>query len=406
MRCQICQLRSAPHRAGLISSSLRSSIAGLGLFGAFFILIFACAAFAQGPNPQQLFQEALAAQQRGDAALAVSKYQELIRLHPEMTAARANLGIVLVSLGRFDEAIEQYRAALQQAPDSRALLLNLALAYYKKGDFPSAAGQFRSLQEAEPGNVRIATLLGHCYVRLGHDDEAISLLTPFEKAHADDLDLEWALGSALIRSGRTQEGLDRVEKVAQQGHSAEAYALAADAYMRLNLVDQARRDLDEALRLNPHLPGLHTLSGAIMDYSGDQEGAALEFQKALAANPNDFEAQVRLGALRYAQRKLDAAKLHLNRALEIDPLSSLALYMLARVERAKGQLDAAVRDLEKAAQVDPDWLPPHIELAALYYRLKRPEDGAREKKIVDRLSADEQQHKATLRIITPTLPSH
>jgi len=32
----------------------------------------------------------------------------------------------------------------------------------------------------------------------------------------------------------------------------------------------------------------------------------------------------------------------------------------------------------------------HVELAALYYRVNRPEDGAREKKIVDRLTEEER----------------
>jgi len=254
--------------------------------------------------------------------------------------------------------------------------------------------------------VRIATLLGLCYVRLGRDAQAISLLMPLERASPENFDLAWALGSAPIRAGRAQEGLERVEKVAQQGRSAEAYALAADVYIRLNVFDRARSNLDAAMRLDPQLPGLHTLSGTIMDYSGDQKGAAAEFQKALDANPNDLEARLRLGALLYEQRQLDPAKQQLDRALRLDPTSSLARYILARVERAQGQLDAAVRDLEKAVQGDPEWLPPHIELVALYYRLKRPEDGAREKQIVDRLNAEEQQHKATLRIITPTLPSH
>jgi hypothetical protein len=36
-------------------------------------ILLAPATFAQGPDPQQLFQEAVAAQQRGDAALAVSR---------------------------------------------------------------------------------------------------------------------------------------------------------------------------------------------------------------------------------------------------------------------------------------------------------------------------------------------
>jgi chorismate mutase len=53
---------------------------------------------------------------------------------------------------------------------------------------------------------------------------------------------------------------------------------------------------------------------------------------------------------------------------------------------------------------EPDWLVPHVELAALYYRLNRPEDGAREKKIVDRLTEEERQHKSKSHIITPGIP--
>jgi len=75
-----------------------------------------------------LFQQADEAQQLGDTELAIRKYQEVIRLDPKMIAARANLGIVLVSLGRFDEAIAQYHAALAQAPTSDLVLRTLFLA--------------------------------------------------------------------------------------------------------------------------------------------------------------------------------------------------------------------------------------------------------------------------------------
>src|SRR5512139_2720211 len=103
------------------------SVAGL-LLAQLFILSLGYGASAQLPDPQNLFQEALAAQQRGDATLAARKYQELLWLYPDIVAARANLGVVLVSLGRFDEAITQYREALKQVPGNRDLRLNLALA--------------------------------------------------------------------------------------------------------------------------------------------------------------------------------------------------------------------------------------------------------------------------------------
>lgn len=369
------------------------------------VLLCCCTATAQRPDPEALFREAMEAQQRGDAATAVSKYEHLLQLYPSVVAARANLAVELVSLGRFDEAIRQYRTALAQVPANFDLQLNLGIAYYKKGDYSAAADVFRTLSKEQPGNARVALLLSDCDSHLGRN-EAIPVLAPLEETDPQNLAIAWALGSALIRAGRAQEGLTRIEKVAQQGHSAEAYALAADTYVKLNLYDKARRNLDEAKRLNPNLPGLHTLSGTIMDSSGDQDGAAVEFQKALAENPNDFEAELRLGSVLYAQRKLDDARLHVNRALAIEPASSLARYQLARIERAQGQLDAAAGDLERVVGEEPDWLPPHIELAALYYRLNRPEDGAREKQIVDRLSAEEQERQTKTPIISPKLPSH
>ena len=249
------------------------------------ILLCACGATAQAPGPEALFRDAMEAQQRGDVAAAVSKYEHLLRLYPNMVAARANLAIALVSEGRFEEAIKQYRTALAQVPGNFDLRLNLGIAYYKKGDYSAAANEFRPLHEAEADNARVAMLLSDCYSHLGRDADAISLLSPLEKADSQNLAVAWALGSALIRSGRAQEGLERIKKVAQQGQSAEAYALAADTYMKLNLFDRARRNLDEAARLNPGLPGLHTFSGAILDNAGDHEGAAIELRKGVRSQP-------------------------------------------------------------------------------------------------------------------------
>jgi tetratricopeptide (TPR) repeat protein len=143
----------------------------------------------------------------------------------------------------------------------------------------------------------------------------------------------------------------------------------------------------------------------IMDYSGDPQGAASAFQKALEANPNDFEARLRYGVVLYEQRQLDAARQELDRALAIDPSSLLARYQMARIKRAQGQITSAVEDLERVVRDEPNWIAPHVELSALYYRLNRPEDGARERQIVDRLSTEQRDQRSKSRIIDPRFPS-
>ena len=355
---------------------------------ALILAVAACGAFAQAPTPEQLFHEGVAAQQRGDDATAIRKYQELLKLRPDVMEVRANLGAVLAKEGRFDEAIAQYRAALAKNPANVPLRLNLALAYYKKGDFTEAVEQLQSLHGADPPNARVAMLLADCYAHLGKNEQVVAVLQPIETSHPDDLSVEWLLGSALIRSGNRREGLERVEKVARLGNSAEAWLLAGRAALDLTQFERARDDAAAAMRLSPNLPGVLSVRGMAMYFLGETEAATALLEKALAANPDDFDAHLAIGAGLRVARDLPGARGHLARAVELRPDSSLARYELARLERAEGNLDAAVRDFEKVVHADPNWAQPHIELSALYFQVNRAGDGERERTAFERLSAE------------------
>jgi tetratricopeptide (TPR) repeat protein len=343
------------------------------------------------PDSQTLSQEAYEALQRGNAALAVREYHQLLEVHPESVAARANLATALVSLGRFDEAIAQYQMALKEEPGNPSLRFNLALACFRKGDYMQAAQRFAAIHDREPVNVHVATLLANCELHLRQVDQVISLLEPLEKANPDNLDLEWALGMALARAGRPREALTRVQKVADRGHNGEAYQLAAVLHMGLTDFGMARSDAETAIRINPNASNAYLTLAMLDSYSGDEKGAVEEYEKALKANPRNLQARIQVGIIFYNQRRLDDARQQFNEALALNPKSFLALYQLGRVDRAQGHLDAAVKDLQSCVRENPQWLPPHVELAALYYLLKRPEDGAKEKEIVQQLMAEKQR---------------
>lgn len=350
-------------------------------------MLLASLAQAQSTSPEQLFRDAVAAQQRGDDAAAIRKYQELLKLRPDVMEAHANLGAALARAGRFDEAIEQYRAALAKTPQNAALRMNLALAYYKKRKYSEAAAELDPLHTMAPADVRVATLLGDCYAQTGQDDKAIAILKPVEDAHPEDLGVAWLLGSALIRTGHRRDGLALVDRVAQTGNSAEAYLLAGQTALKLNEFERARDDAESALRLNAKLPGALTLKGMVLPYLGDNSGAITTLRLALAANPDDFDALMNLGAVLHTERQLPEARLHLERALQLQPDSVMARYEMARLERSEGGLQAAVADFEKVVKADPAWAQPRLELSALYFRLGRQADGEREKAEYEKLAA-------------------
>src|ERR1035438_9489398 len=71
---------------------------------------------AQAPDPKALFEKAMSAQQRGDYATAVEQYRHVVKLSPDVLPAWINMGVALVQLGQFQQAIDSYRSALALDP--------------------------------------------------------------------------------------------------------------------------------------------------------------------------------------------------------------------------------------------------------------------------------------------------
>jgi tetratricopeptide (TPR) repeat protein len=344
---------------------------------------------AQQPDPDRLFGTAVEAQQRGDYTTAIEDYQKLLKLRPKMVEARANLGAALAHVGRFDEAIKEYQLALPDVPDKDSVHMNIGLAYYKKGDLADAIGEFKIVQKSRPLDPQLAILLGDSQVRSGKGVDAVAMLTPLEAENADNPDFEYVMGTALVAAGNRRDGVTRLEKVAQTTNSADAYFLAGSTYMYLNEFEHARKDLEAALALNSKLPRINTLVGMSRDRTGDAAAAEPVFRAALAIDPDDFDANLYLGAELLKKRSVEEAKPYLDKAIALNPSSTMARYEEGMWQSNSGKYDEAAKELEEVEKQDPNWLEPHVELATVYYRLHRPEDGAKERAIVDKLTAEQ-----------------
>jgi Flp pilus assembly protein TadD len=354
-----------------------------------FLALFPAVIAAQS-DPDALLRQAIDAQQHGDYSVAIQDYRKFLEARPNDVEARVNLGAALAHEGKYDDAIEMYRSALPLLKNKNMVLLNLGLAYYKKGDFEHAREQFAVLHDAQPNDVRGIILLGDSDLHLAKPDAALNVLEPLENKYSQNMDFEYVLGSALIQTGRRRDGVARIEKVAQSGPSPDAYLLAGATLLDLNEYEQARRDLEEGLRLSPAMPGIYTLVGIARDKTGDVKNAETAFREALKMKPDDFQANLYLGAILYKRRDVEEAKGYLDRALQLKPADSMARYEAAMLKSTSGDYETAAKELEQLAKDDPDWLEPHVELATLYYRLHRPEDGAKERQIVDRITAKQQ----------------
>jgi Flp pilus assembly protein TadD len=350
----------------------------------------------QAPTPELLFQEAVAAQERGDDAVAVKYYQELLQLHPEALPVHVNLGVTLAHERQFKDAIEQYRIVLAHDSNNRFARMNLAVAYRDSGNIAQAMIELEEMRRTDPYDDQVSMMLADAYLQSGRYADAIPMLSRLETNNPDDPDLEDDLGRALIHQGRLEEGAVRLEKAARKNANAEEFVLAGEARFGISQYDLARSDEIAAQQLNANQPGLATLDGMILQQTSNYDGAESILLKAVAEDPNDFNANLYLGGVFYFKRDLARAHSYLLKALQLQPESSQARYELALVKRANGDLIDALKDLKVVVKQAPDWLQPHIELAALYYRLHNPTEGAKERAVVDRMIAAQQQSHETL----------
>ena len=159
---------------------------------------------------------------------------------------------------------------------------------------------------------------------------------------------------------------------------------------------EARVDFDAAAELAPSFPGLYTLVGQAHDALGETAASITAFQAALRADPRDATANLYLGVTRLKQRDFENAKPLLELALALRPGHPLTRLQLAKLDAMTGKYAEAAATLEDLEKNDPRWPDPHIELAAIYYKLHRPEEGQREREVVKQLEA--QQQKAEIHL--------
>jgi tetratricopeptide (TPR) repeat protein len=344
-------------------------------------------------SPQDLLKEAESLQQAGRLDQAIEDYRLILKQYPDVAPVRSDLGATLAAAGRYQEAIVEYERALQLQPLPQ-IRLNLALAYYKADKLDLAVETLKKVREEMPDDLRPAMLLADCYLRLGQNKRVIDLLDPLQPTHADDLGLIYMLGTALVRDGQVARGQVIIDKILKNGDSAEARLLLGTTELAVHQPQAALTDLQKAIELDPKLVSAHSIYGRALMAAANPEEAQKAFRAELSINPNDFDSNLYLGVLLKEEQRYSDALPYLQHALEVRPGDPGARYQIAALHLAEQDFSDAQRELEALVKSSPDFLEAHVSLATLDYRLKRKEDGDRERAIVAKLTAEKQARES------------
>lgn len=355
------------------------------------VLWFAFAARSQQtPAAEAILRHAVELHQAGNVTAAIPEYRAYLNKVPDNPMARSNLGAALTHAGLYEEAIAEYKKALELQPSNLPVRLNLALAYYKASEISQAASELERVVKQQPANRQAIFLLADCDLRLGENKKVIDLLSPLDRQPEDDKALNYMLGTALIRDNQPQRGQLLVDRILRDGDSAEARLLMGATKMSVQDFAGALEDFKKAVELNPQLPDVYGYYGMALAATGDTPAAATAFRKELESNPNDYTANIQLGILLKQDENYSEARRCFERALGVRPHDAAARYQVATLELEDGQTEQARIELEKLTQEIPNFVEAHVSLATVYYRLKRKEDGDKQRAIVLQLNAQKQ----------------
>jgi tetratricopeptide (TPR) repeat protein len=354
------------------------------------ILVCAAATFAQTDPAEEILKRAIALHQQGKIDDAIEAYRSYVDKRPDSVLALANLGAAYARTGRYQEAIAQYQRALKLQPDYAGAQLNLGLAYYKTGQIDAAAAEFEKAHRAAPAELQPVLLLADCRLAMGENKKVIELLDPLANIRTADLAIAYMLGTALIRDDQPARGQVVIDRILRHGDSAETWLLLGTAKLNASDFPGALADLKKAIDLKPDLPDAWAYYGQALLRTGDPAAATEAYRKALDANPYSFAANLQMAILLKEADDIPGALECLRRAQQVRSKDLALRYQLASIALHEGSLEPARRDLEEIVKESPSYREAHVALATVYYRLKRKEDGDRERAIVLKLIAEAQ----------------
>ncbi|MBL8338350.1 MAG: tetratricopeptide repeat protein, partial [Rhodoferax sp.] len=147
---------------------------------------------------------------------------------------------------------------------------------------------------------------------------------------------------------------------------------------------EARRALDEAIRLAPDAPGYLGERATLEALSGDPKAARTGFEQALARQPDDYLALTGLGILQLKTGEPEAALSSFLKAGTIEPRYARAQLYVGVTYYQLGNRLRALESVRKAAELDPKDPLPHVVLGMMQgdaQALRAAIDAAREAQV-------------------------
>ncbi|MEO6104018.1 MAG: tetratricopeptide repeat protein [Pseudoxanthomonas sp.] len=151
-----------------------------------------------------------------------------------------------------------------------------------------------------------------------------------------------------------------------------AYFNRARAYAARQESDEAKADLDQALRINPDNAQAYALRGALHGSKGELEDAIADFDRAISLDPSDIRTMINRGTARERSGEYSRSIEDYDRVIAQAPKEAAAWGGRCWTRAVAGiQLESALADCQRAIELDPADANHLNSRGFVYFRLDR-----------------------------------
>jgi tetratricopeptide (TPR) repeat protein len=322
-------------------------------------------------------QEFLRASRPDDA---VREFNTILQLDPNNVDARGNLGVTLYFKGDYTKAVPQLRAALKSRPNLWKIQALLGMSEKRSGQIALALVDlekaFPQVQE-EKLRIQVGMELIEIYYSASQLEKAAAVAGALRQIAPENTDILYT--AYRIYSDLAGESMLTMAMAAPK--SARMHQMMAQQMARQGNTEGAIAHYREAVKLDPHTPGLLFELAEALNLStsaGDQEQVEKAYRAALAENPLDGRAETRLGDIALRGSDLETALQHYKRALELQPNDAEACLGIGRTLVQMHRAAEAESYLKRSIELEPFTAAAHYRLSLVYRAEGRTSDAQKE----------------------------
>jgi tetratricopeptide (TPR) repeat protein len=342
----------------------------------------------QPPDTSTLLNLSQAFLRAGQSAQGLDLARKISDQDKNNVQLHFSLGVLLASEKQYSAAQEEFELADSLMPRTFEILHNLGQAYLRNSNYAKAEMALDRALTLRPNSAETMHLLAQAHFSQRKEAAALELLVRARKLAPENADIISLLARLFMSQSFYEDAIQLLEegiKVAPQ--RADLHASLGECYFSTVKLDRAIQEFQTSIRLEPSARS-YALLGTCYRQLGRFDEAKKSLNEGLKLNPEDVACLYNLGYMESKQDNLREAEQLLRRAVQVNPNHSEALYELASLNMIGGRYEEAVSLLQRCAQLTSKPARVYYKLTIAQRRLNRLEAAERDLKIFQTLSKD------------------